>query len=196
MSLIKDITGKVQDIRGRVETYQKDRQKAKVVADRATAKRETQMINTRNKYLPGIQSIAAKYGASVEVLDTAAYVYKTDGNRANGVHINYGEGAATITRKLETKFTKSATTSKVIKGFTSAMHKAKDIREQLGEAGAAMKGAMGEGGGMYDNPNFGGAFAERPASGGSRSSGGSSGGKRKKSRPQRNPDQIYPDIKW
>lgn len=157
-------------------------------------RKEAKTINTRNRYLPQIQSIASEYGADVEALDTEAYIFKNDGKRTRGIHVKYGMRPEIIRHKLEVVFTKSATSSKVIKGITSAAHRAKEIREELGEAGAAVKGAMGDGkGGMYDDPNFGGAFAARPSSGG----GGrpASSGK-KRSKPARNPDQLYPDIKW
>lgn len=119
---------------------------------------ETQIIKTREKYLPGIQRIAKKFGAKCEVLDRAAYVFKTINGREIGIHINYGTSDLTIQRKLETTFTKSATGSKIIRGITSAAHKAKDIRKELGEAREAIHDAFGEGGNMYENPNFGKGF--------------------------------------
>lgn len=187
--------GIIGDLRGKVQGFQTEQERKREQAQQDKARRESKMLKKKHHYLPQIQKIARDFGAEVEGLDTAAYVYKTDGNRQKGVHINYGEGPATIARKLEVTFTKSATSSRVIKGITNAAHKAKAIREELGEAGEAIKGAMGDGkGNMFEDPNFGGAFAGRSSSGGSRSSSG--GTKKKRSGQPRNPDQIYPDIKW
>jgi hypothetical protein len=193
----KGVMGILDTVKQKVKTSldPNARDKAREQAQRDKARRETKMLKKKHHYLPQIQKIARRYGAEVEALDTAAYVYKTEGNRQKGVHINYGEGPATISRKLEVAFTKSATSSRVIKGITNAAHKAKAIREELGEAGEAIKGAMGDGkGNMFEDPNFGGAFNAGRSSGGS--SGRSSGTKKKRSSQPRNPDQIYPDIKW
>lgn len=133
--------------------------KASANRERKKAQQEIAIIKKRNKFLPGIQKLAHKYHAKVEALDTAAYVYKNVGNREVGVHINYGTSYLTMERKLETAFMKSAAGSKIVRGITSAALKAKAIREDLEEAGKAVKGAMGEGkGNMYEDPNFGKMF--------------------------------------
>jgi hypothetical protein len=192
----KGVMGILDTVKGKVKSFQDENERKRDIAQKTKYRKEAAIIKNRNRYLPQIQTIAQTHGAQVEALDTEAYVYKTVGNRTTGVHIRYGENPSTINHKLEVKFTKSATSSKIIKGITSAAHRAKEIREELSEAGTAMKGAMGDGkGNMFEDPNFGGAFNTGRSSGGS-SSGRSSGTKKKRSSPQRNPDQIYPDIKW
>jgi hypothetical protein len=178
------------NIKGKIDQMGRDRKLAKDKAERAQYSAETRMLKKKRRYLPVIQKYAHRHGVSVEALDTAAYVYKTENGKTRGIHIDYGTGPATINRKIEIAFTKKASSSKILKGITNAAHKAKAIREELGEAGEAVKGAMGDGkGNMFEDPNFGGNFAGS----GSRSS--SSGKKRKPAR-QSNSNSIYPDMKF
>lgn len=193
----KGVMGILDTVKGKVKSFQDENERKREQSEREKYRRESKTIHIRNRSLPKIESIAKKFGASVEALDTEAYVYKTEGNRTNGIHIRYGENGNVIYHKLSVKFTKSAKSSHIIKGITSAAHKAKAIREELGEAGEAIKGAMGDGkGNMFEDPNFGGAFNAGSRSSGGSSSGRSSGTKKKRSSQPRNPDQIYPDIKW
>lgn len=209
MSIIEDTKQKVlafteeQKKRHAIRVAEKKRKVA--LAEKDQARKEQQMIDRRNKALPTIEKVAAKYGATVEALDTAAYVYKNMGKREVGTHINYGTSELAISRKLETKFTKSATSSKVLKGFISGMETAKGLREDLGKANKAMKGALGEGGNMYSNPNFGGQFAA-PKRASSKPKSTSSTPKKTKKRSSssnssnsitvQSNNSLYPDIKW
>lgn len=196
-SVIAGVKSKVVGVKATLDHRAEQHKKNKALAERKKEKAELAIISKRKKYLPIIQRIALKFNANVEALDTAAYVYKQEKNRQIGVHINYGEPEHVIERKLETKFTKSARSSRVIKGIIEGAHTAKKLREDLGEAGKAVKGAMGDGkGGMYDDPNFGGAFATRTSS---RSTGTKSAGtgtkKKKKSSPKAEKNSLYPEYK-
>lgn len=134
---------------------QKSRQQKARRAEQAQIRAENAKIAKRNKYLPGIRKIAKRYHAGVEVLDTHAYIFKTVGKRQAGVHIPYGTHPRVIIRKLEVAFTPSAGTSKIIKGISSAAHKAKAIREDLDKAGKDIKSAMGGGkGNMWTDPDY------------------------------------------
>jgi hypothetical protein len=195
-SVIAGVKSKVVGVKATLDNRAEQHKKDKVVAEKRKVQAELAVIKKRKKYLPIIQRLALKYNANVEALDTAAYVYKQEKNRQIGVHINYGEPEHTIERKLETKFTKSARSSRIIKGVIEGAHTVKQLREDIGKAGTAVKGAMGDGkGGMYDDPNFGGAFATRTSSAGTRKSSGTGAKKKKKSAPRAEKNSLFPEYK-
>ena len=197
-TVLSGVKSKVIGVKATLDHRAEQHKKDKIVAEKKKAQAELAVIKKRKKYLPIIQRLALKYNANVEALDTAAYVYKQEKNRQIGVHINYGEPEHVIERKLETKFTKSARSSRIIKGVIEGAHTVKQLREDLGKAGTAVKGAMGDGkGGMYDDPNFGGAFATRTssrASSGTKASGTGTK-KKKKSAPKAEKNSLYPEYK-
>lgn len=197
MGLTELVTGKIAAVKTNMQQKSEEHKKAKALAEKKKIQAEENLIRRRKKYLPMIYKLAHKYHASVEPLDTEAYVYKQEKNRQIGVHIAYGESWHTAERKIETKFTKSAKASKVIKGIIEGAHTVKKLREDLGEAGKAVKGAMGDGkGGMYDDPNFGGAFAARSSGPSSpRKSAGTGTKKKKKSSSQTEKNSLYPEFK-
>ena len=129
--------------------------KKRVQAERARIRRQNEIIKKRNKHLPGIKRLAKKFHARVEVLDTAAFVYKNLGRREVGVHITYGLSEADVRRKLESAFTPSATSSKIIRGISAGARKIKAVKKDLGRARKDLHEALGGGKNMWEDPNFG-----------------------------------------
>jgi hypothetical protein len=184
MSILKDIqwaaagaagTAKktVSAVKGKVQKIQTDRA-------RKTEQANKDMLYRKRKHLPLIQKIARKFTASVEAYDTRAYVSKTVGGREVGVTIHYGESPTNIQLKMDRAFAQ----------------RGKELREELGEAGEAIKGAVGDGSGsMYNDPNFGGQFR------GSSARAPSRGGKKGKAfaddeESDTHGSSLYPEIRW
>lgn len=152
MGILKKIAWSAAGVRQKVKDLQADR-------TRNAEKSNKELLNKKYRYLPQIEKYAKKYGATVEAYDKKAYVYKEIDGRDVGINIAYGEPAATIRIRMERAFTQKPLSSRVLRRVKNAAHRAKEIREELGETGKAIKGAMGDGkGGMYEDPNFGGAF--------------------------------------
>jgi len=181
----RGVMGIVGKITGAIKTRQWENAGKKEQANR-------EMLNKKHKFLPQIQRIAKRFGASVDQSDTKAYVYKRVDGRERGVNITYGESDTNIELKLDRLFTQKPLSSKIIRKVTNAAHRAKEIREELGEAGEAIHGAVGDGSGnMFNNPNFGGNFAGAPAraSPQKKKKGGSGS-------PRVSGNGLFPDIKW
>lgn len=152
MGILKKIAWSAAGVKQKIKDIQADRSRN---AERSN--RET--LNKKRQYLPAIKNLASKYGANVEAYDKKAYVYKDIGGRDVGINVAYGEPKATIEIRMERAFTQKPLSSRVLRGVKNAAHRAKELREDLGETGKAIKGAVGDGkGSMYEDPNFGGAF--------------------------------------
>lgn len=175
-------------VTGAVKTFQQKQSAKKEQANR-------EVLNTKRKYLPQIKNFARKFEANVEAYDTKAYVSKTIGGREVGVTISYGESPTNIRLKMDRAFTQKPLASRVLRGVKKAAQRGKEIREELGQAGEAIKGAVGDGSGnMYNNPDFGGQFSA-PSPRVSR------GGKRGKAfaddeESDTHGSSLYPEIRW
>jgi len=104
-------------------------------------KAATALRAKRTKYAPLIQKIAREYGASVDLLNTSAYVTKTVKGQERGVHIPYiGDGEA-IRARMDKAFVGSSTVSKI----KAAVKTGKQIHKALKDSGV-------RGGSMWGNP--------------------------------------------
>lgn len=170
MGILKDVrwaaAGAAQKVKKAVHKAQFDRS---VNAE----KRNREMLHKKDQYLPQIEKFASKYGATVEAYDTKAYVVKEINGRDVGVNIAYGESPTNIRLKLDRAFTQKPLSSRVLRKVKNAGHRIKEIREEMGEAGEAIRGGIGDGSGnMWNDPNFGGNFRGSSGSSGMNFAGG------------------------
>jgi hypothetical protein len=117
-----------------------------------TKRAATALRTKRTKYAPIIGRIAKEYGASVDILNTSAYVYKTVKGQERGVHIYYNseDTPDEIRNRLDKTFTGSTTASRIkhagrmLKEGAKAV---KQVKKDLKESG------IGFGGSMYGDPS-------------------------------------------
>jgi len=135
---MKKLAKGVQTVRKVVAKKSAERHKAQVKAANAQKVR-------RDKSLPHIRKIAKEYGATVDVLDSEAYVHRGKGNDEVGVHIRYGTSSDEIRAKLEGVMFKSSKKSKLLAGVRKTVETAKAGRKAFLDSGIG-------GGSMYGDP--------------------------------------------
>jgi hypothetical protein len=138
MEIIKTLKKVEKKVRSKVRSHQN-----KVKRDAATLRK------MRSRSIPTVKRVAAEYGATVEVLDTSAYVSKTIDGSERGAHIPYGIHPMEIRRLLDKAFIKSTLLSKVRAGVKTVGHAKKEwgkVKKELKDAGFA-------GGGMWGDPS-------------------------------------------
>ena len=141
-----------EGIRSGVKTLAKGVTAIKKTINKKTAARRSANIKAaneqkarRDKSLPHIRKIAKEYGATVDVLDTDAYIHRGKGRDEVGVHIRYGTSSDEIRARLEGVMFKSSTASKVASGARKVIETAKSGRKALLDSGLG-------GGSMYGDP--------------------------------------------
>lgn len=125
-----------------VKTVQKKIKTVKAKRAKASLKKGEQMRDIMNRSLPLIRAMADKYGASVEALDTAAYVSKGGA----GIHIRYGTPKTEMQAKMDKVFSpigKSAMKSKIVHGVEKAVRGAKKAKKDLGKIRKEIKAGLG-----------------------------------------------------
>ena len=135
MGFFDSLTQGVKTVQKKIKTVQTQRAKAGIKAS-------AQARDIRNRSLPLIRAMADKYSATVEALDTDAYVSKGE----NGIHIRYGTSKTDMQAKMDRVFSpagKSAVKSKIVHGVKKAVRGAKKAKKDLGEIRKELKAGLG-----------------------------------------------------
>lgn len=143
--MFEGITSGVKKIAKGVSAIKKTIKKKSAARHAAQVKAANEQKTRREKSLPHIRKIAKEYGATVDVLDSEAYVHRGKGKDKVGVHIRYGTSSDEIRAKLEGVMYKSSTINKVITGGRKVVETAKAGRQAFLDSGIG-------GGSMYGDP--------------------------------------------